>query len=517
MRKWVNNVIFTSLSALALIACGGGGGGNSTTVTTPVPSGGTPTPTPVTNSAPTANINVTNMAPNEGLTSTLDASGSSDSDGDTLTFSWTQLSGPDLVFSSPSAPTTDIAVPNLTADTDARIQLQVSDGTDTTTQEVTLSLTNLVLSPVANSTITNLSTLEYPNEVLALPTAAFFGTLNFLVYESGGQFIWDFISLNDSNILDTFQTAVIETNSADIQNTPFSSIPRSFASFSSDQVSFLDESRIPPELFSIDIANACAVISDTNFSAGNIIVGLRDGGAALLETLADGSFRPNGTGNELQRFGGNASFCEMQFTSGNSSLREITAGVGTRLLAFDENTNQIFNFSISRDNNGELSGLTEIGASTPVELDVPAGIALDLVASTRIDIAGARGLALVYSDGETEGNHRLVIIGLNGDGSISQDTHSWSYGTPTSIVHAAVEDHPGDSLFITTQDSPHAVIFLSGEILAGPTTYLPLTGPSFFDLGVGHGMVTSFNITSSRSGILTTFPDQNLITSLQGD
>ena len=218
MRKWVNNVIFTSLSALALIACGGGGGGNSTTVTTPVPSGGTPTPTPVTNSAPTANINVTNMAPNEGLTSTLDASGSSDSDGDTLTFSWTQLSGPDLVFSSPSAPTTDIAVPNLTADTDARIQLQVSDGTDTTTQEVTLSLTNLVLSPVANSTITNLSTLEYPNEVLALPTAAFFGTLNFLVYESGGQFIWDFISLNDSNILDTFQTAVIETNSADIQN-----------------------------------------------------------------------------------------------------------------------------------------------------------------------------------------------------------------------------------------------------------------------------------------------------------
>ena len=517
MFKNIYISLLTTTSVLALTACGGGTSSSASTNGTPVATTPQPvTSTPVaTNSAPTASIVASNMAPNEGLSSTLDASASSDSDGDNLTYSWTQLSGPSLTFSAPNGITTGIAVPNLTTDTDARIQLQVSDGTNTTTEEVTLNLTNLVLSPVANSTITNVGTLDYPNDVLALPMAASFGdTLNYLVYESGGQFLWDLISINSSNIFDIFQTAVIETSSAEIQNTPLS-IPTSFASFDSNGVNFLNSTNTPPELFSIDIPNACTVITDTNFSAGNIIVGLRDGGAALIETLADGSFRPNGTGNELQRFGGNASFCEMQFTSGNQSLREITAGVGTRLLAFDENTNQIFSFSIIRDDNGQLSELTEIG-STPIDLDIPAGADLDFIASTRID-SGGSGLALVYSDGETEGNHRLVIIGLNGDGSITQDVHNWDYGTPTSIVHAAVEDHPGDSLFITTQDSPHAVIFLSGEVFAGPNTYLPLTGPSFFDLGVGHAMVSSFIIAPSRSGILTTFPDQNLVTAMQGN
>ena len=204
----------------------------------------------------------------------------------------------------------------------------------------------------------------------------------------------------------------------------------------------------------------------------------------------------------------------MQFTAGNQSLREITAGAGTRLLAFDQNTNQIFNYSISRDNNGRLSGVTEVN-SVPVELDIASGETLSFVASTRIDGNG-KGIALVYSDGETEGNHRLVIIGLNGDGSVSQDIHSWDYGVPTSIVHAFVDDHQGDSLFITTQNSPHAVIFKSREFGLGPVPYLPLTGPFFFDLGVGHDLVAPLIGGSPRTlGTIVTFPDQNAIKVLE--
>ena len=176
MSNWYYRAAFTGLSAIILAACGGGGSSGSPTQSPQ--GGGTPPPT---NSAPVASVKASDTAPNEGLKSSLDASDSSDADGDTLTYSWTQLSGPDLVFSSTGGVTTEVTVPNLTADQSARIQLQVSDGALTTTEEITLTLTNVVLAPVANSTISNEETLSYTNRALALPTvSAFFETINYL-------------------------------------------------------------------------------------------------------------------------------------------------------------------------------------------------------------------------------------------------------------------------------------------------------------------------------------------------
>ena len=60
------------------------------------------------------------------------------------------------------------------------------------------------------------------------------------------------------------------------------------------------------------------------------------------------------------------------------------------------------------------------------------------------------------------------------------------------------------------------MIFKSREFGLGPVPYLPLTGPFFFDLGVGHDLVAPLIGGSPRTlGTIVTFPDQNAIKVLE--
>jgi hypothetical protein len=106
------------LVSLFISACGGSGGGD----------GGSPPPPPG-NSAPTADAgpNQSGIAPN--TTVTLDGSGSSDPDGDTLTYAWTLTTVPD----GSAAALSDATVVGPTFDADVAgsyvAELVVNDGT----------------------------------------------------------------------------------------------------------------------------------------------------------------------------------------------------------------------------------------------------------------------------------------------------------------------------------------------------------------------------------------------------
>ena len=108
------NAIFAIL-LLALAACGGGGGSGST--------GGT------TNRAPLANAGA-NQSVDEQTTVTLDGTASSDPDGDSLSYSWTQTGGGSVTLANTTSAQTSFDGPDvgIGSSTTLTFQLRVGDG-----------------------------------------------------------------------------------------------------------------------------------------------------------------------------------------------------------------------------------------------------------------------------------------------------------------------------------------------------------------------------------------------------
>ena len=80
----------------------------------------------------------------EGATVTLNGTGSSDPNGDPLTFSWSQDSGPSVTLSSDTAPSPTFTAPAVTEPTDLVFTLTVSDGTARAADTVRITVQNAV-------------------------------------------------------------------------------------------------------------------------------------------------------------------------------------------------------------------------------------------------------------------------------------------------------------------------------------------------------------------------------------
>ncbi len=92
--------------------------------------------TPV-NHAPTANAGADQHL-DEGSTVTLDASASSDPDGDTLEFSWNQTAGPVVALSDPNEVMPTFTAPDVEGYVDFTFELTVSDSEFSSTDETTI-------------------------------------------------------------------------------------------------------------------------------------------------------------------------------------------------------------------------------------------------------------------------------------------------------------------------------------------------------------------------------------------
>jgi hypothetical protein len=88
----------------------------------------------------------------EGRTAALDGSNSYDTDGDALTFLWTQVEGPTVFLSDPNSQNPTFTAPSVAPiGTKLTFQLIVSDGLDQAADNVDVSVVNMNQPPVANA------------------------------------------------------------------------------------------------------------------------------------------------------------------------------------------------------------------------------------------------------------------------------------------------------------------------------------------------------------------------------
>jgi len=133
MNSHLLSTSFAAMLALTLSACSGSG---STTPVSPAP--------PPSNSAPVVDAGADqSVAEDETvqLSSTV-----SDADNDTLTYSWSRVSGPYMQFSDSMIEAPSFIAPDVASPQDIVFELSVSDGTETVTDSITVSV-----SPVPES------------------------------------------------------------------------------------------------------------------------------------------------------------------------------------------------------------------------------------------------------------------------------------------------------------------------------------------------------------------------------
>ncbi|WP_375770011.1 myxosortase-dependent M36 family metallopeptidase [Archangium gephyra] len=86
----------------------------------------------------------------ERSTATLEAT-ASDMDGDTLTYSWTQVSGTPVVLSGADTATASFPTGEVSADSMLTFKVEVSDGVDTASREVVVNVRHLNRAPTVNA------------------------------------------------------------------------------------------------------------------------------------------------------------------------------------------------------------------------------------------------------------------------------------------------------------------------------------------------------------------------------
>lgn len=497
-------------AALVLGACSGGGGGSSS----PPP----PPPPPPANVAPTAVITTPTTEVEERQSIVFDASGSTDSDGDTLSFSWEQLSGPAIIDGATDGAQLTISVPALTQSINAQFRVSVSDGQATATADQVITGIPIVRTPIFNQWANVLGSQPTNAPVSGLFAGSGFvegvnidGSVYFLsVDATSGASVTRTQFADDGSITETTQATL--TDGPVAADGPFELVYGDFGLDTQTDVVILSESSgkvwiyrqaagsrdwVLEKTGEFDIPGACsardAIVGDDR-PAGQqaefpgLLIGSRGGGLTAL--LNEGNPRGDDlnsppTAAELDLRG--------RFSQSRSLTTTGTFCELTRSFAVETGRFEIVEVLNAAGTSVSLGAPVALNIANTADLDV-------LFAGQGVGPGGQRFLAVVVSDHSHHGRHELIIAYESG-GTFQQEVRTLANGVPSDLFVGTIDRidpaTPGvldvdSDIVIAVEDTPFVTVFVNTSTQAQPIG--SFSGVGYFDVGFGIGEITLSDI-----------------------
>lgn len=500
-------ILLHALAGAALLVCGSCGGGSS---------GGSPPPPPsppgVTSLTVTAATSASSVQ--EGQPFTLTANAVTSPIGGSVAISWTQVAGPAVTINNAASASIAINAAEVTADTTAQFRVTASAaGVATAEATVDVAFTNIRLTPVLNSYALH-ATGALGSNTVALLGKDFIGLVGLSATATGPFSFSEFTEGATNNIVLTANPAVaaainlpaafelvkaeygLNGATADIA-TPFLAV----AEEAQDRYRLYR--RTPSGGFPVlaidrSLSKPCAIHhpkrQPVDAGGNTVFVGQRGRGVAILRLDAGASLY-----QEVVETG--SAYCALAVPDAPIDTAAFVPSLEPRprAVAIEVNTNQIGTFGIINSVDADQTKY-EHSQSLPAQLNSAAR--LTYVASTviRRSSGDILGLAAVYSDGQHNGQHRLLIVGENQFRQLSQASYSWPMGVPTDVFM------DGDKIVVLSSTLPQAIIFSPAGVGG---SYLPLGAPGYLEIGLGATKGTAEALPSPPGGLTIAYRDRN--------
>ncbi len=556
--------IVTSVMIGGLAACSGGGGGAS--------SGGGNTATPTTsNAAPVANISIDDTSIDERQVIELSAEGSSDPDGDSLTYQWAQTGGPTLNLASASNANFSVQVPELTADETYTFELTVSDGALSRSTTVEIVGQNIVRTPVSVEWGTDLGSFSVPGTIVP-PFWIFNNQVSgdyvlvssFTTVEDGGvdqltqynfrrsgfgAFSESFSDQEGATFEGEFIAPVQFAQTSGIYDDSYQLLPTQNGvevrdSFSPGEVVFLDTQTTPCAVFHSSIIREFDEVENRLLPSNlpNIFVALETGGLMMFQN--SGNAQPNERGwpdsasaDEWHRYeAGVIVKSDGDYCSGASAemghvlfgADDTAVGRERQFLLFNAET-QAFEF-ISTAIVGEVSGI-QVTQTVPINetVDVRA-LAKNLDSSFGPSDEAEGFVAVGMTSGEHEGRHFVAVIDLESAAITKLDLQN---GVPSEVIVIRRWDEPQENIanqnfgriygslppdiLVASPETPYITFFENNlETLVEDDNAMTFRDPQFIEVGFGATYLAYPELSEFDDDLYIAFPEAGEVRVLSG-
>ncbi len=266
----------------------------------------------------------------------------------------------------------------------------------------------------------------------------------------------------------------------------------------------------------------CEMVGRTNTGQDFIWVGQRAAGLSVLRFIPD---RPDGYHHEgfatslISKAGEGRSLCYIYPTRLAAPLGVYPISEFNDLITIDFDRNEIVTY-VDRVAPAEEYELHEV---IPIAVDKSLGLEIIDIKQRGMPSEVPRLLWILMSDGQSGGEHRVVIIREDENKELVQDVVAWTGDVPTSMNvtnvfgREASVDYSYD-LVITT-DAGKAIVFedeqieVSDILYQGPR-YRPAT---FFDIdpGADSAIIVPAPLVNDGAapywGVLVSYPDKGLL------